>query len=367
MRKLKILQVLPELNSGGVERGTLEIARYLSSNCHESVVISNGGRMVSQLEKEGSRHIELPVHRKNPLGLMAIPRLRKILLDESPDIVHARSRIPAWMVYLSVMRMNSKDRPRFVTTVHGFHSVNPYSAIMTNGDAVICVSNSIKNYVLENYPKTNPERLQLIPRGICSNEFNDSYKPDRQWLRNWYSMHPSTSGKKLLLLAGRISQLKGHDDFLLLLSRLPPSFHGVVVGSIHPKKLKFFSRLKEKIKELNIHDRITFTGPSCEMQAVYSICHATLSLSKKPESFGRTVLESLASGCPAIGYSHGGVGEILSTCFPFGVVNFQDREALVHKVLTLEKSRDKIMKISDFSLKRMQSETLSLYAKLISK
>ena len=137
---MKIIQLIPELNSGGVERGTLEIARALVAAGHESVVISNGGRMVAQLEAEGTRHILLPIHRKSLGSLWQIRPLRKIIQQEQADILHVRSRIPAWLTHLALRKIAVKDRPALISTVHGFYSVNRYSEIMTRADRVIAVS-----------------------------------------------------------------------------------------------------------------------------------------------------------------------------------------------------------------------------------
>ena len=149
MRKLKVIQLIPELNSGGVERGTLEVGKYLSKQGHESIVVSNGGRMVAQLVKEGSIHIQMPVHKKSPVSLLQVFKLVKLFLLEKPDIVHARSRLPAWLCFFALKFVKDELRPKFVTTVHGFNSVNIYSEIMTKGDCVVCVSKSIKDYLLK--------------------------------------------------------------------------------------------------------------------------------------------------------------------------------------------------------------------------
>ena len=108
MRKLKVIQLLPELNSGGVERGTVEVGKYLSDQGHESIVVSNGGRMVEQLIREGSKHVKIPVHRKNPISLLLLPKLRKLFISEKPDIIHARSRIPAWLCFLTLKLIKKK-------------------------------------------------------------------------------------------------------------------------------------------------------------------------------------------------------------------------------------------------------------------
>ena len=251
-RSLKVIQLLPELISGGVERGTLEVGKYLSEQGHQSLVFSNGGGMVKQLIREGSRHIQIPIHRKNLLSLLQVFNLRRLFLLEKPNIVHARSRVPAWLAFLALKSIPRSRRPKFITTVHGFYSVNPYSAIMTKGDEVICVSESIKKYVLRNYAKIPKERLRVIHRGICQEEFPKMVSPTEDWLANWFIRYPLTKNKKLLLIAGRITQLKGHECFLKLLACLPGNYHGLVVGSIHPKKRNYYSYLLKLVRKWDL-------------------------------------------------------------------------------------------------------------------
>ena len=152
MHDLSVLQVLPTLESGGVERGTLEIGRALVRAGHRSTVISNGGRLQAQLEAEGSRHITLPVHRKSPLSLGLIWRLRSILSSQGFDVVHPRSRMPAWLIYLAWRSLAREGRAHLVTTVHGLYTVNAYSAVMTKGERVIAISETVRDYINEHYP-----------------------------------------------------------------------------------------------------------------------------------------------------------------------------------------------------------------------
>ena len=360
-RSLKVIQLLPELISGGVERGTLEVGKYLSEQGHQSMVFSNGGGMVKQLVDEGSTHIQMPIHRKNPISLLQVFNLRRLFLLEKPDIVHARSRVPAWLAFLALKSITRSRRPTFITTVHGFYSVNPYSAIMTKGDEVICVSESIKDYVLRNYTNVPKERLKVIHRGICQEEFPKMILPTEDWLANWFNRYPRTKYKKLLLIAGRITQLKGHECFLKLLARLPDDYHGLVVGSIHSQKRNYYRKLLELVREMNLEHRVTFTGAHNDMKEIYSLSHLTMSLSSKPESFGRTVLESLSCGCPVVGYKHGGVGEILNNCFPFGLINSNDFDQAVSKIKTLNDRCLEITISPFYSLNFMLQETIQTY------
>jgi glycosyltransferase involved in cell wall biosynthesis len=364
LRKLKVLQLVPELNSGGVELGTLEVGKYLSEQGHKSIVVSSGGRMVEQLICEGSRHIQMPIHRKNPFSLLEVFILRRLFLLEKPDIVHARSRIPAWLCFLALKLVKGELRPRLVTTVHGFNTVNYYSKIMTAGEKVICVSNSIKDYVLKNYPNVEEGKLVVIHRGIEHEEYPHGYTPSSEWLRKWNDDFPEAKHKKLILLPGRITRLKGHETFIKLIAKLPADFQGIIAGDTHPKKLSYEKELHHLLIKSGLKERITFIGKRDDLKELYAVSLVTLSLSEKPESFGRTVLEALAIGCPVIGYNEGGVGEILEECFPFGLVNRGGVERLKQKILELNEGGTKPERVSKFHLSGMLQQTENLYMSL---
>jgi glycosyltransferase involved in cell wall biosynthesis len=365
---MKVIQILPELNAGGVERGTLEIAAALVADGHESVVISNGGRLVQELEAAGSRHITLPVHRKSLATLGQIKPLRRLLEKEQPDIVHVRSRVPAWITWLAWRGMNRTTRPRFVSTVHGFYSINFYSAIMTRGERVIAVSNSIQDYILKNYPKTPNDRIRLIFRGIELEKYGADFQADESWLKQWQSEQPQLEGKSVLLLPGRITRLKGHDDFFRLIASLHQQgipVHGMIVGDTHANKHAYLDELKTIVKELNIENHITFLGHRRDIREVMSVSNVVCALSQQPESFGRTVLEALALGKPVVGYDCGGVGELLAELFPAGRVPLSDSNSLLEttqKVL-LNNARPKEVG-EPFTLEAMCQNTLEVYKEL---
>lgn len=271
---MKIVQILPELNAGGVERGTLEIASFLVRQGHESMVVSHGGRMVAELENAGSRHIGMPVHRKNPVTLLQVLPLRKFLIRERPDILHIRSRIPGWVAWLAWRGLNPATRPRLVSTVHGFYSVNRYSSIMTRGERVIAVSESIRTYVLENYPDTPAENLRVIPRGIEPGDYGADFQATAEWLARWRSERPDLVGKCVLLLPGRITRLKGHQDFFNLIAALKKEHipaHGLVAGDTHEKKRPYLDELRGIVAALGISADITFLGHRADIREVMSV------------------------------------------------------------------------------------------------
>ena len=365
---MKIVQILPELNAGGVERGTLEIAAYLVREGHEAIVISNGGRLVGALEASGARHVTLPVHRKSLCSLFQVRKLRRFLEETQPDILHLRSRVPAWLAWLAWRGMDPATRPHLVTTVHGFYSVNAYSAIMTRGERVIAVSESVREYALENYPQTDSAKIRVIPRGIEPAEYGADFHAPAGWLARWLSEHPGLAGKCVLLLPGRITRLKGHEDFFKLLAALKNAgvpAHGLVAGDTHAKKRAYLDELHATVRALEIDADVTFLGHRADLREVMSVSDLVCALSQQPESFGRTVLEAMALGKPVVGYDCGGVGELLGTLFPAGRVPLGDHARLVEATRLILREQPRPLPVgAPFTLEAMCRSTLAVYREL---
>lgn len=320
---MKVVQLLPALNGGGVEKGTLEVAKYLVEQGHESIVVSAGGSMVAQLESEGSRHISWDLGKKSLLTFRHIWAFRRFLKEERPDILHLRSRMPAWVAWFAWRGLPKASRPKLITTVHGLYSVSKYSQIMCRGEAVIAVSDTVKQYILTNYPDTPVERISLIYRGVDPIEWPYGYTPSSEWIEAFFNEYPQAKGKRILCLPGRLTRLKGHNDFLELMHSISAVYddvHALIVGGEDPKRKEYANELYRRVKELGLSDRVTFTGARRDIREIFAISEIVYSLSTKPESFGRTVLEALSLGRPVLGYDHGGVGEILSVIYPEGRV-----------------------------------------------
>ncbi len=366
---MKVLQVLPALNSGGVERGTLEIADALVKAGHDSFVMSAGGRLCSQLEREGSVHINRDVGKKSPLTFAKVWSLRRYFAEQQFDIVHARSRMPAWLCHLAIRGMPRRNRPRFVTTVHGMHSVSRYSKVMNYGERVIVVSESVKRFQLENYPDTDTSKLRLIYRGIDPDVFSPYFQASEEWQQQWYGDFPQTYDKCVITLPGRITRLKGHLRFLHLVKSLLDNKRdviGLIVGGLNPKKSTYAKELFEIISEQGLDRRVLFVGHRSDMREIYSISDVVLSLSEKPESFGRTVLEPLAMGVPVVAWHQGGVGEILDRLFPAGAVAQDDEQGLVDAVeRALRGEAAPMLSDNPFLLSRMCEQTLAVYQELL--
>lgn len=366
---LTVIQVLPALNGGGVERGTLEIGNYLVQQDHRSIVISAGGRMVEQLIQEGSEHIQADIGAKKLSTLRYIFRLRKLLLEIRPDILHFRSRLPAWIGYLAWLTLPKTSRPKLVTTFHGQHSVNRYSAIMTCGERVITVSEMMKNYILSSYPTVTADKIQVIHRGVDTQHYCPGYRPDEAWLKQWFEQFPQTKDIALLTLPGRLTRRKGIEDFIEIMVKLRESSiaaHGLIVGETHPKQSQYQQELAKLIAVHGLEDAITFTGHRSDLQNILAISSVVLSLSKIPEAFGRTATEALSMGIPVLGYDHGGIAEQLTELFPEGKVAVGDIKHAANKIATfLTGAVPEIAPNRLFTLEKMCSETLKVYQSLL--
>jgi len=321
------------------------------------------------LLNQGSEHICRDVGHKSVLTARHIWPLRRYLKDNQVDILHLRSRMPAWIGYLAWKGMPVGQRPHLVTTVHGLYSVKRYSEIMNCGEKVIAVSETVRNYLVENYPKLDQGRVMVIPRGIDADAFPYAYQAPQAWLDSWYQEYPQLKGKQVLTLPGRITRLKGHHDFIDLIAALHKNgqrVYGLIVGGEDKRRKRYAEEVKQHIAAAGLANFIVMTGARFDIKAIYAVSDIVLSLSGKPESFGRTVLEALSLGRPVVGYDHGGVGELLHTLFPYGAVPTGQTALLLEKVNhLLLKDGEPVLESHLYKLADMLDATVGLYQSLL--
>ena len=367
-RLLTVVQLIPRLHAGGAERSTLEIARALVQAGHRSVVISVGGRMVEQLQAEGSEHITLDLARKSLRTLSRLGTLRSVLRQIQPDIVHARSRLPAWLGWWAIK--NLTPRPHFVTTVHGLNSPGRYSAILLRGEKVIAVSQTLRDYVLSHYRWLDSSKVRVIPRGIDPAEFPYGHRPDDAWTKAFFSEYPALAGAPLLTLPARGTRLKGHHDAIELIADL--KHRGIearllLLGVVEPGREDYLAELHKLIRLRGVTSQVVLTPSRSDVRDIYATSALVLQLSNKPESFGRTVIEALSLCRPVLGYAHGGVGELLAELYPSGRVPPGDRERLVERAAELLRVAPPISPLQSYRLVDMQQATLALYEEVASR
>lgn len=365
---LTVMQLLPALEVGGVERGTLEVADALVKGGHRALVVSSGGRLVAELRSSGAEHIVLPIGAKGLRALGAIRRLRELIVAENVDIVHARSRLPAWIGYRALSGMPRERRPRWITTVHGPYTVNPYSRIMTSGERVIAISEFIRGYIRRNYPRVAASRIRVIARGIDRTRYPAGYHPPDEWRAEWRKRFPALDGRPLLVLPGRLTRWKGQRDFIALIGELidrSMPVHGLIAGGAAGRSIAFERELKRLVAARGLEDRITFLGQIDDLREVLALADIAFSLTLEPEAFGRTTLEALSLGTPVIGYDHGGTGEILKQILPQGLVAPRDIAGAVEATCAFLSAPIVVPATHPYTLERMQRDTLDTYAELV--
>ena len=361
---MRIVQVIPELNEGGVERGVVELNREYVKLGIESYIISNGGKLVNQITQDGGNHITFDVCSKNIFtSFSRVSKLKKLLIEIKPDIIHVRSRVPAWLVFFANKTLNIK----VVSTVHGFNSVGFYSSIMQKADAVICVSNSIKEYIQKHY-ETSENKIIVIPRGIDLELFNPK-NIDNSFIED-FKKEFDLKDKFIISSVGRVTQLKDYETFIkaiLLVKKEIPNVKALIVGGVRSDKEDYLNSLKNLIKELNLEENIIFTGSQSKIEQIYALSDVIVSSSKKPESFGRAVAEAICMNKPVIATNHGGVKDIIIENVNGFFFEVGDDKELANNIL---KSRALVFDgfsyiSSNFSLENMINKTVEVYKDLL--
>lgn len=365
---MKIVQILPSLDDGGVERGTVDSNRLYVAAGHDSWVISAGGKRAAEIERDGGHHVTLGMRSKNPLSApFRMLALRKALRRIRPDVIHFRSRVPGWLTLWA----NAAEDLRIptVSTLHGLNHPCFYSSVMMRADRVICVSTAGLAFAREHYPWVPAETFQVIPRGIDLETFNPAAL-DREWIAAFRKTH-GLEGKFVAAAIGRVSSLKGVDILIrataLLKPRLP-ELVTLVVGGPQKNQENYFEGLKTLAAELGAADRVIFAGSQRKIPEIDALADVVCSCNvRKPESFGRTVAEALALETPVIAAAHGGVLDIVRDGEDGFLVPPGDAEALAEALLKVKSRRftglrDHIE--SAFTAEKMAADTLKIYESL---
>ena len=371
---ITVVQLLPGLEEGGVERGTLEMGSFLSQKGHRSMVISAGGRMVRQLKAEGSIHIKWRIGEKSPVCLTYLFPLRQLLKNEKVDILHLRSRLPAWIGYLAWKSLPADLRPCLVTTFHGFYSVNSYSAIMTKGQKIIAISKAIKSHIKEQYGMAD-NRIVVIYRGVDEKVFSPAkITVDRMnyLCKDWGIMN---NDAPLILLPARITRLKGHDVFIKSLARIQHlNWYAICAGDT-AENPKYVEELKNMVSGSGLEKKIAFVGHCNDMAAALMLSDVVVSAtSETPEAFGRVAIEAQAMGKPVIASAHGGSLETVLPGKTGWLVNPNDTADMA-EALNQALSDPSMRKAygqngqrfvkENFTVEKMCRETLNVYCELM--
>ena len=355
---MKILQIVPMLNFGGVETGTVDLSIRLIQKGHSVIVVSGGGKMVKDLLDVNARHINLPVYKKSLFTIIhMIKKLRKIIVEERVDIVHARSRVPAIIAFFAARH----TRAKFITTAHGYYSKHIFSRVMGWGKFVIVASGVIGRHMINDF-KVPRERIRFIPRGVDLEKFR--FKA--------IDINQKKSEYKIGVI-GRITPIKGHAFFLQAVARVVRIFGKVkilIVGDAPKDKPEYKEELKALITKLGIEEYVEFTGSSYNIPKIMSEIDLLVLPSVGQEAFGRVIIEAGASGVPVIATRIGGIVDIVENKKTGILVKPGDIIELVDSMLMLLKDRELAKNIAleartkvekEYNLERMVGDTIKVY------
>jgi glycosyltransferase involved in cell wall biosynthesis len=303
-----VLQVIPSLVSGGVERGTVDLAGALTAAGWTSYVASSGGPMEHQLTRVGAHHIKLPLASKNPLAMRRnVAALIEIIRRHKIDIVHARSRAPAWSAW-SAARVT---RRRFVTTFHNAYAIDLplkhwYNSVMARGERVIAISQFVGDHVAQVYG-VGADRLRVIPRGVDLAEF-DPRRVNGERVATLATLWRVPEDATVVMLPGRLTRWKGGLDFVAAIAKLGRrDLCCLLVGAEqHPG---FRREIETEIERLGLIGMFRIVEDCRDMPAAYALSDVVVSASTDPEGFGRVIIEAQAMGRPVVATDHGGARE----------------------------------------------------------
>jgi glycosyltransferase involved in cell wall biosynthesis len=301
-----VLQVLPSLLAGGVERGTSDIAAALTAAGWRSVVVSAGGPMVREIVRAGATHITLPVDSKNPLVMYRnVRRLANVIRAHKVDIVHARSRAPAW----SALAAAQATGAHFVTTFHGAYNAQNkykrrYNAIMARGERVIAISEFIRDIAVNEYGAI-PDHVRVIPRGVDLVTFDPMSVSGVRVVQLAHAWNVP-DGIPVVMLPGRLTRWKGQNVLIDALAKLDRRDLWCVLVGADQGREAYRRELIQHATRAGLGDTVRIVGHCNDMPAAYMIADVVVSASTDPEAFGRVSAEAQAMGRPVIATDHGG-------------------------------------------------------------
>ena len=370
-----VMQVLPRLETGGVERGTVDITTALTAAGRRAIVVSAGGSMVREIERAGGQHFTLPVDSKNPMTMRKnIAALTELIRTKNIGVVHARSRAPAWSARAAAERANIP----FMTTFHGTYNFNnrvkkAYNAVMAKGERVIAISEFIGRHVADEYDVPE-DRIRVIPRGVDLETFNP-YAVSAERMIQLSQAWRLPDESPVVMLPGRLTRWKGQSVLIEAARRLArPDVRVLLVGD-DQGRTGYREDLEAQIGRIGAESIIHLTGPCRDMAAAYMLADVVVSASTDPEAFGRVAAEAHAMGRPVIASDHGGACETVIAGETGWLVPPGDADALAQALRTAlamtgeereTLARRAITHIRDnFTKSQMCAATLAVYDELL--
>ena len=374
------MQVLPALETGGVERTTVDMAKALSDVGWRALVISESGRMVHELDRVKAEHFKRPMATKNPIFIHRnAAELAALIFDHGVDLVHARSRAPAWSALLAARRM----KVPLVTTFHGTYGLKGpfkrlYNSVMTRGDRVIANSSFIADQIRTVYgvgKGDDAKRLVTIPRGIDTTRFFSPAAVSAERIIQLATQWRLPDGQPVIMLPGRLTRWKGQAVLIEALKHLGRQDIICLLVGDDQGRSGYRQELDVMVRKFDLERVVRFVGNCSDMAAAYMLADVVVSASTDPEAFGRVAVEAQAMGRPVIATDHGGARETVEPGKTGWLVAPGDSLALaglLRQALAIDAEeratmasagRDNVLQ--NFTVEQMRERTLDVYRDLL--
>lgn len=370
-----VMQIIPALGTGGAEQGCIDVAAELVRSGAKSIVVSHGGHRIPEILRGGSIHVDLPVHSKNPFVMWRnIARLRKLIREHDVDIVHARSRAPAWSAWKAV----ENTRARFMTTCHAPFNISGdvkkfYNSSIARGERVIAISNYVREYLLKNY-EIEDRNIRLVHRGVAIEKFHPNAVAPTHLIKlskDWRL----PDGCTIVMMPARVTRWKGHLVLVEAMAKLKRDDVFCVMIGDDQGRSEFTAEVETAIQEKGLEGRVRMVGYCGDMPAAYMLANVVVSASTDPEGFGRVPIEAQAMGRPIVATNHGGAMETIlpgETGWLVEPGNAEELAKAIDEALAMTPEQRAYMAThammhiaENFTRSRMVDQTMDVYAELL--
>lgn len=370
-----VMQIIPSLGAGGAEQGCIDVAAELVKSGAKSIVVCHGGHRIPEILRGGSTHIEMPVHSKNPFVMWRnIARIRKLIREHDVDIVHVRSRAPAWSAWKAV----EGTRAKFITTCHAPFNISGeakkfYNSSIARGERVIAISNYVRDYLLENY-EIEERNIRVIHRGVAIEKFHPNAVAPTHLIRLTKEWRVP-DGCIIVMMPGRLTRWKGHHVLVDAIAQLKRDDVFCVMVGDDQGRTEYREEIEEAIRTKGLEGRARIIGHCADMPAAYMLANIVVSASTDPEGFGRVPIEAQAMGRPIVATNHGGAMETILPGHTGWLVPPGDAGALsnaIGEALSMEPEQRSLMATyammhvaDNFTKAHMVDRTMDVYAELL--
>ncbi|WP_201574998.1 MULTISPECIES: glycosyltransferase [Psychrobacter] len=370
---MKVMRLLSSLKHDESERGIFHLGRALVKNEHTSIIVSSAdddNELVKRLERDGNIYHQLHMYKKSWLSLLQVAPLRHLIEQYNPDIIHVHSRTPAWILHLALRRARVNPRPKLVSTMYGFYSINKYSQALLDVDTIITVSDSVTNYLEKGLKREGIGNrvIKRIYRGVDTRRYPYRHNPSVYWLRRTFAEYPELEHKKWLVFPTIIGNEYGQEWLIDILGNLQEQFPNIHV-IIMDEDLRYgdvaHEDFRQRTNTLDLSERITYVGQKRnDMREWLSAANIVLALANQPESIGINALQAIHLGTPVVGWDQAAFSEILQPLYPQGLVKKYNAQALCKVIKSQLESVTRPEMTDKFTMREMITETLAVYQSL---